>query len=627
MSDSTLTPDDVLNTTVKSGTGSWYEVISTDEDDTVELIAVDATNTSRSRSVDQLLEDLNEGDWETVYEGTTREVVADGGHEDEDEGAADADTEHFETFAGTVVMDADDTGHIILDDGSDTCSVILGAFETAVSPTDVEIGDDLEVRGPVDTDDRIVADEAEFIDFDHGVDTGERLATDGGQNIILVKPNGKRGIKTHHLPSADDPTKPKCRLNVDGPSEWQQTTVEKRPHTELCNRCAENWGGGSTGETMADRLDEADPEDLGLSPSGERLITDGGNTCSECGAVLPEEIIEGTGVYCDECGTGQMVTDGGVTSGDIKSRPATKTMHLDALRDEWAECWHMLVDNPHDADLYNALHDRAASISHTLEQRVDVHYPECPNCGATSWGQEPGEALLCGDCLRTPNEAVTDAVHHEWERMGERRPNVDDEHVLVTDGGCQHPESKVVEETHRWDLNKGSLYVTGTCHECDMDVEETYRVVRESVEVSPEYDLVADGSGYDVDGEAPPATGQSMQSVDADAAENISKRARSQVKARAMRALIEPGDDVRLDDGKLCRVIETATAGRFTGYALNGPVDVQQIPYSDIDYITETRSRLVDELSLLSDDELERQFKALVKEIDTRDRAIWRADR
>lgn len=33
--------------------------------------------------------------------------------------------------------------------------------------------------------------------------------------------------------------------------------------------------------------------------------------CSECGATLPEEIDKGTGVYCDECGHGQMVTDGG----------------------------------------------------------------------------------------------------------------------------------------------------------------------------------------------------------------------------------------------------------------------------------------------------------------------------
>lgn len=43
------------------------------------------------------------------------------------------------------------------------------------------------------------------------------------------------------------------------------------------------------------------------------LVTDGGeDRCSECGAVLPEEIEPDTGVYCPECGTGQMVTDGGV---------------------------------------------------------------------------------------------------------------------------------------------------------------------------------------------------------------------------------------------------------------------------------------------------------------------------
>lgn len=34
-------------------------------------------------------------------------------------------------------------------------------------------------------------------------------------------------------------------------------------------------------------------------------------TCSECGADLPDEIDPGTGVYCDVCGTGQHVADGG----------------------------------------------------------------------------------------------------------------------------------------------------------------------------------------------------------------------------------------------------------------------------------------------------------------------------
>jgi len=42
------------------------------------------------------------------------------------------------------------------------------------------------------------------------------------------------------------------------------------------------------------------------------LIADGGRSrCSECGAALPEEIEPGTGVYCTQCGTGQLVTDGG----------------------------------------------------------------------------------------------------------------------------------------------------------------------------------------------------------------------------------------------------------------------------------------------------------------------------
>lgn len=37
----------------------------------------------------------------------------------------------------------------------------------------------------------------------------------------------------------------------------------------------------------------------------------GGGRCVSCGGYLPEEIEDDTGVYCPNCGTGQLVTDGG----------------------------------------------------------------------------------------------------------------------------------------------------------------------------------------------------------------------------------------------------------------------------------------------------------------------------
>lgn len=63
-----------------------------------------------------------------------------------------------------------------------------------------------------------------------------------------------------------------------------------------------------------------DAAERGLRPCGNckpenyrRIETDGGEDhCAECGSLLPDEIDEGTGVYCPSCGHGQLVTDGGV---------------------------------------------------------------------------------------------------------------------------------------------------------------------------------------------------------------------------------------------------------------------------------------------------------------------------
>lgn len=45
---------------------------------------------------------------------------------------------------------------------------------------------------------------------------------------------------------------------------------------------------------------------------GRAPIPDGGRRkCVECGGWLPDEIEEGTGVYCPRCGTGQLLADGG----------------------------------------------------------------------------------------------------------------------------------------------------------------------------------------------------------------------------------------------------------------------------------------------------------------------------
>jgi NTP pyrophosphatase (non-canonical NTP hydrolase) len=65
--------------------------------------------------------------------------------------------------------------------------------------------------------------------------------------------------------------------------------------------------------------------------------------CTECGAYLPDEIEDGTGVYCPECGTGQhpVVTDGGMNGlppqiPDDAFASAWRSKANDNLR-EWGE--------------------------------------------------------------------------------------------------------------------------------------------------------------------------------------------------------------------------------------------------------------------------------------------------
>ena len=71
--------------------------------------------------------------------------------------------------------------------------------------------------------------------------------------------------------------------------------------------------------------------------------------CSHCGATLPEEIDEGTGVYCTECGHGQLVTDGGTADPEVFeiSVRLTQTATVSVRADSRTEAWEAL-QMPHD---------------------------------------------------------------------------------------------------------------------------------------------------------------------------------------------------------------------------------------------------------------------------------------
>ena len=85
---------------------------------------------------------------------------------------------------------------------------------------------------------------------------------------------------------------------------------------------------------------EPEPEvSVGDAKPARRVATDGGRAkCVECRSFLPDEIDEGTGVYCSDCGHGQHVrTDGGQET-DGESEQACARHDIDALPSGYDRC-------------------------------------------------------------------------------------------------------------------------------------------------------------------------------------------------------------------------------------------------------------------------------------------------
>ena len=100
--------------------------------------------------------------------------------------------------------------------------------------------------------------------------------------------------------------------------------AEKRELDRRSNEYAATEAGNATLDALTEWFEARRSID-----TGDGIATDGGNTCAECGSTLPKEIDEGTGVYCNECGHGQLVTDGGVA-------PANSDMAASANPDSFA---------------------------------------------------------------------------------------------------------------------------------------------------------------------------------------------------------------------------------------------------------------------------------------------------
>jgi len=97
--------------------------------------------------------------------------------------------------------------------------------------------------------------------------------------------------------------------------------------------------------------------------------------CSHCGATLPEEIDDGTGVYCSECGHGQLVTDGGTEHVDPLEA-------IDGQTEVEIECG-VVGDATPDCDGWSETVELDEPANYTDEGRIEL--PgfdwECPECG------------------------------------------------------------------------------------------------------------------------------------------------------------------------------------------------------------------------------------------------------
>ena len=120
---------------------------------------------------------------------------------------------------------------------------------------------------------------------------------------------------------------------------------------------------------LDDERDGSDEDDQDDDGDAKAVLPDGGTTCAECGATLPEEIDEGTGVYCTECGHGQPVSDGGQTANPSRAV-------LDAIADHTVDRGAPVADVVSNAaERIDITPDRAEEVLDELERRGEVYCP------------------------------------------------------------------------------------------------------------------------------------------------------------------------------------------------------------------------------------------------------------
>ncbi|WEL29817.1 hypothetical protein [Haloferax volcanii] len=561
-------------------------------------------------------------------------LVCDGG---EVEPHDDEERDHFETFVGTVVMTPDEELTFIVDDGSDT-ETIAGSLWAA--PNDLDLGDDVAVTGVRTDDDRLVATDLTRVETPFFGWCADCMARHEVERVTNGCQCGGRVIPEPHVDEAGLEWSDERELVTDGGveiiracPECNESNVRTRsPGTRgaigddeahYCGECGASFDdpverprdpkGGIPGHTLAARLEAADPDDLGLSPRGERFVTDGGRTLTAC-------------PNCD--------------SAQINSRqPEHPTSRLEesAPRYHCGDC-DSDFDHPVEREARAEVGTNPESLAARLEEAdpEDVGLSPAGERLVTDGGRDPADdpfaCSICGCYLGEFDRVRGEDYCESCRRESAARPS-DEAHLghgPIPDGGPYdvdvEAEQAILEtigdlsDPERCGVPAGKVIET-VLEKPTIDVADVGQALRDLYFNGDIYQpsgltlgrVESDGGQYDVDGERAPKHGLF-------ATEEV---LRPKLKARAMRALIEPGDDVRVDDESVYRVVALDHHDGAICWALDAPVtDVRVIAYRDMECIESARSRLVDELSLLSDDELRRQFDALIEEMDARSKTV-----
>ncbi|WP_199723091.1 hypothetical protein [Halobellus sp. Atlit-38R] len=120
----------------------------------------------------------------------------------------------------------------------------------------------------------------------------------------------------------------------------------------------------------------------------------------------------------------QLVSDGGQTADEsllrvISDRDPAEMSHHD-LYYEWHEVVEATYRSITDADVERTLTDRREELWNEMTSRVDAEAPECPECGAQSWGQTRGEPKICRSCdyhLGIDDDALGEAINDYWNAV------------------------------------------------------------------------------------------------------------------------------------------------------------------------------------------------------------------